>query len=541
MVQGYDLDRFESRRSTVYAPNGVVATSQPLASDAGLTALRQGGNAFDAAVAAAAALNVVEPTSTGIGGDAFALYRTAAGEVGGIRSCGHAPADATRTRVRKRLAAETGEAADDVTMPARGPHTVTVPGTARGWEMTVERFGQLPLATVLEPAIGYATDGYPVSETIASYWSAAEELFEDRNAREAYLSDGTAPEPGETVRLEELGSTLRRIAREGADVVYDGDIGDTIVDAVRSRGGLLTKADLSSFTAELVEPISTTYNGAEVFQLPPSNQGLVALEALNIAAEVDAGDRRYDSPDRIHLFAEATKRAFEDGHRYIADPAYESIPPLADRSYARRRAAEIDPDDATDASFGVPDSNAEDADTVLVCAADTAGNVVAFINSRFMGFGSGIVAGDTGIALQNRGASFTLDPDHPNRLEPEKRPFHTLMPSVVQFGAGDWAAFGVVGGYMQPQGQVQLLSNLVDYDMDLQPAIDAPRWRYREDGALAVEGRLSGAVQSKLARRDHDVRVEIPAMFGGGQIARHRDGVLSGATEPRTDGLAVGY
>lgn len=541
MVQGYDLDRFDSRRSTVHAPNGIVATSQPLAANAGLTALEKGGNAFDAAVAAAASLNVVEPTSTGIGGDAFALYRTEDGDVGGIRSCGPAPAEATRENVRERIAEETGGEIEDVEMPERGPHTVTVPGTARGWETTVEEFGQLPLSTVLEPAIGYATDGYPVSETIASYWPGAEGLFDDENAREAYLLEDRAPTAGETIRLEKLGATLQMIANEGADVVYEGEIGDAIVDAVRSRGGLLAKSDLESFTPEMVEPISTTYGDADVFQLPPNNQGLIALEALNIAGEIDAGEQAYDSPDRTHLFAEATKRAFEDGHRYITDPEYESVPPLNTQSYAKQRAAGIDSETATDVSFGVPDSNAEDADTVLVCAADSAGNVVSFINSRFMGFGSGIVAGDTGIALQNRGASFTLDPEHPNRLEPGKRPFHTLMPGLVKFDADDWAAFGVVGGYMQPQGHVQVLSNIVDYGMDLQPALDAPRWRYREDGALAIESRFPARVQSKLARRNHEPRVEIPAMFGGAQITRFRDGVLSGASEPRTDGMAVGH
>lgn len=541
MVQEYDLDRFDSRRSTVHSPEGIVATSQPLAATAGLTALQKGGNAFDAAVATAAALNVVEPTSTGIGGDAFALYRTADGDVGGIRSCGHAPADATRETIRERIAEETGNSPAEVEMPERGPHTVTVPGTARAWEMTVEQFGKLSLSSVLEPAIGYATTGYPVSETIASYWTGAEDLFEDANAREAYLLDDRAPNPGEIIRLEKLGTTLEKIAEQGADVVYEGEIGDAIVQAVQSRGGVLTKSDLTSFTPEIVEPMSTRYGDAEVFQLPPNNQGLIALEALNIASEIDAGEQPYNSPDRIHLFAEATKRAFEDGHQYITDPEYESIPPLNTQSYAKQRAADIDSTVATNVSFGVPDSNAEDADTVLVCAADGAGNVVSFINSRFMGFGSGIVAGDTGIALQNRGASFSLNPEHPNRLEPGKRPFHTLMPGLVKFDANDWAAFGVVGGYMQPQGHVQVLSNIIDYGMDLQRALDVPRWRYREDGALAIESRFPAHIQSKLARRSHDPCVEIPAMFGGAQIARFRNGVLLGASEPRTDGMALGY
>ena len=550
-----DLDRFASRRSTVHAPNGLVATSQPLAAEAGVRIMREGGNAFDAAVATAAALNVVEPTSTGLGGDVFALYRTADGEVGAMRSCGGAPADATIENVRRALR-ETddvsdyypesrGYATDDVEdagMPFLGPHAVTVPGTARGWEATVRELGRLTLADALAPAIEYATEGYPVSEVIASHWTGAEDLFSEAHAREAYLKDGRAPRVGERIRLPRLGETMRKIAESGADVVYEGEVAEQIAAEVREKGGFLTVDDLADFEPEFLDPVSTTYNGAEVYELPPNNQGLVALEALNIAEELGAGDYPLDSPERIHYFAEATKRAFHDGHRYITDPEYEEIPPLASKQYARKRAAEVGKT-ASDVSFGVPDANAEDADTVLLTAADAEGNVVSYINSRFAGFGSGLVAGDTGIALQNRGASFSLDPDHPNSLEPGKRPFHTLIPAVAKFAEDDWAAFGVMGGYMQPQGHVQVISNLVDYDMPLQAALDYPRWRYREDGSLAVEGRVDGAVQSKLARMGHDVRVLPPVMFGGAQVTRldEREDVISGATEPRKDGTAAGF
>ncbi|WP_134672411.1 gamma-glutamyltransferase [Halorussus marinus] len=548
-----DLDRFASRRSTTYAPNGLVATSQPLAAEAGVEILRAGGNAFDAAVATAAALNVVEPTSTGLGGDVFALYRTADGEVGAMRSCGGAPADATIENVRESLREaddissyypdDGGYAVDDTEeagMPFYGPHAVTVPGTARGWEATVQELGRLTLADALEPAIGYATEGYPVSEVIASYWQGAEELFTDENAREAYLFDGEAPSVGETARLPKLGESMRRIAEEGADAVYEGEIAEQIADEIQSHGGFMTVEDLAAFEPEFLDPVSTTYNGAEIYELPPNNQGLIALEALNIAEELGAGEHPIDSPERVHYFAEATKRAFHDGHRYITDPEYEEIPPLASKSYAAERAADVD-DTASDVSFGVPNANAEDADTVLLTVADDEGNVVSYINSRFAGFGSGLVAGDTGIALQNRGSSFSLDPDHPNSLEPGKRPFHTLIPAVADFGDDDWAAFGVMGGYMQPQGHVQVISNIVDYDMPLQAALDQPRWRYREDGSLAVEGRMDGNVQSKLARMGHDVRVLPPVSFGGAQITRREGETLSGATEPRKDGSASGY
>ena len=536
-----DIDRFASRRSTVYAPHGVVATSQPLAAAAGVSILRDGGNAFDAAVATAAALNVVEPTSTGLGGDVFALYRTADGEVGAMRSCGGAPADATIESVRAALAAETDVEPADVEMPFHGPHTVTVPGTARGWEATVDELGRFALADVLEPAIGYALDGYPVTEVIANHWSAAEDLFADENARRAYLPSDRAPRAGERVRLPQLGESLRSIAENGADVVYEGHIGEQIVDEVRAHGGLLSLDDLSSFEPEFVEPVSTTYHGVDVYELPPNNQGLIVLEALNITAEIGAGTHPHDSVEGVHAFAEAMKLAFHDGHRYITDPEYETVPPLGSAAWARRRAGEIGPEANHDVTFGVPESNAEDADTVLLTVADDAGNVVSYINSRFAGFGSGLVAGETGIALQNRGASFSLDPTHPNRLEPGKRPFHTLIPAIARFDADDWMAFGVMGGFMQPQGHLQVLSNLVDHDMSLQTALDVPRWRYREDGTLAVEARMDPLLQTGLARRGHDVRALPPGQFGGAQIARNREGVLSGATEPRKDGVAIGY
>ncbi|ELY45738.1 gamma-glutamyltransferase family protein [Natronorubrum tibetense] len=557
MNDAIDLDRFDSRRSTVYGNRGMVATSQPLAAEAGLSILRDGGNAFDAAVATAAALNVVEPTSTGLGGDVFALYRTADGDVGAMRSCGPAPADATIENVSRSLeetdeetlesyypesrgyAVDSGASADELGMPFLGPHAVTVPGTARGWETTVQELGRRSLSEVLQPAIHYATEGYPVSPIIAHHWEGAERLFTDEHAREAYLFDGESPDPGQTVTMPRLGESLQQIAEHGADEVYEGDIADAIVDEIQSAGGFMTRDDLADFEPEFVDPVSTTYNGAEVYELPPNNQGLVALEALNIAEEIGAGEHAYDSPERIHAFAEAMKLAFVDGHHYITDPKYEEIPPLASKSYARERAAAIGDSPIRNPAVGVPNANAEDADTVLLTVGDEEGNLVSYINSRFAGFGSGLVAGDTGIALQNRGASFSLDADHPNRLEPGKRPFHTLIPAIAKLDEDDWLAFGVMGGYMQPQGHVQVLSNLVDYGMSPQAALDAPRWRYRESGSLGIEDRLPNA--AKLARKGHDVGVLPPVMFGGAQLVRRRGETLSGATEPRKDGVAIGF
>jgi len=543
-----DLDRFDSRRSTVYAPDGVVATSQPLAAEAGAAILREGGNAFDAAVATAAALNVVEPTSTGLGGDVFACYRTADGEVGGMRSCGPAPSGATRDRVREAVGedADTDYGADrtdsGVTMPDHGPHTVTVPGTARGWEATVQELGRLTLADALGPAIEYATGGYPVTEVVSAQWQHAEELFTDDHAREAYLADGEAPDPGREMRLPQLGDSLQQIANEGADAVYEGEIGEAIVDEIQSKGGFIELDDLASFEVEWLDPVSTTYHGHEIYELGANNQGQIALEALNIAEEIGASDHDYSSVERVHAFVEAMKLAFTDGHHYITDPEFEDVPALQSKAYARERAQEYDPDSVlTDVEVGTPDAAGEDADTVLLTVADAEGNVVSYINSRFAGFGSGLVAGETGIALQNRGASFSLSAEHPNRLEGGKRPFHTLIPGLAHLDDDDWLAFGTMGGYMQPQGHVQVLANHIAYDMPLQRALDAPRWRYRADGSVAVEERLADGTAVKLARMGHDVRVMPPSMFGGAQASRKNGGVLSGATEPRKDGQVAGF
>jgi gamma-glutamyltranspeptidase/glutathione hydrolase len=535
-----DPDRFTSRRSTVYARNGLVATEQPLAAEAGLEMLREGGNAFDAAVATAAVLNVTAPAETGLGGDVFLLYRTADGDVGGMQSCGGAPADATLDAVRESVAGPDGDP-DTVEMPDLSPHAVTVPGTARGWEAAVETHGRLEFGRTLQPAIRYAREGFPVMEMAADFWTGGERLFTEAHARETFLNDGHAPRAGEMFANPDLGDSLAAIAEDGADAFYEGPIGERVVEAVRSRGGFLSMSDLESFEPEFVDPVSTTYNGVEVYELPPNNQGLITLEALNIAEELDAGEHDYRTPERVHYFAEAMKLAFHDGHRYITDPDYEAVPPLASKSWARKRASEVGPQAIEDASFMAP-GGAEDADTALLTAADGAGNVVTLINSLFsstdpvLGFGSGIVPEGTGIVLQNRGASFSLDPDDPNHIEPDKRPFHTLIPAVAHFGEDDWAAFGCMGGATQPQGQVQMLANAVDYDMPLQAALDAPRWVYRADGTLGVEGRFDGHLLTKVARKGHDVRIMEKDHFGGAQVARYDDGVLSGATEPRKDG-----
>jgi gamma-glutamyltranspeptidase/glutathione hydrolase len=531
-----DLDRFTSRRSTVYGRNGLVATSQPLAAEAGLEILRMGGNAFDAAVATAAVLNVVEPTSTGLGGDVFAMYRTSEGEVGAMRSCGGAPADATRDAVRDRLASHLKTDKETVTMPRTGPHTVTVPGTARGWEATVEELGTLSFGQVLQPAIRYARSGFVVTPFIAEKWKHGEGLFDDAYARSVFLPNGHSPCTGDVVRFPDLGESLEQIAEKGANALYSGPIGEQIVSTVQSEGGFLTMEDLRQFELEFVDPVSTEYNGVEVYELPPNNQGLIVLEALNIAEAVQ-GEDPSDSPERIHQLIESMKLSFHDGHHYITDPAFENIPDLGSKAYAQRRAERVGTTALTDVEIGVP--QAENADTVLLTVADAEGNIVSYINSLFKGFGSGLVAPGTGIALQNRGSSFSLDASHPNRLEPHKRPFHTLIPGVARLGPEDWLAFGVMGGFMQPQGHLQVLTNLVDREQSLQAALDEPRWRYRSDGTVAMEARADDALVSSLIRKGHTIQCLSPESFGGGQLARNNGGVLSGGTDPRKDGNVV--
>ena len=531
-----DLDRFTSRRSTAYGQNGLVATSQPVAAEAGLEILRRGGNAFDAAVATAAVLNVVEPTGTGLGGDVFAMYRTSDGEVGAMRSCGGAPAGATRDAVRDRLASQFETDRETVTMPRTGAHTVTVPGTARGWEATIEELGTLSLGEVLQAAIRYARSGFVVTPFIAEKWKHGEDLFDDAYARSVFLPNGHPPRTGDVVRFPDLGESLERIAEEGADVLYDGPLGERIVSAVQDGGGFLTMDDLRRFEPEFLDPVSTEYNGVDVYELPPNNQGLIVLEALNIAEAVQ-GDDPSDSPERIHQLIESMKLSFHDGHHYITDPVFEDVPDLGSKSYARRRAEGITTTALTGVEVGVP--QAEDADTVLLTVADGEGNLVSYINSLFKGFGSGLVAPETGIALQNRGSSFSLDASHPNRLEPYKRPFHTLIPAVARLGPEDWLAFGVMGGFMQPQGHLQVLTNLVDRGQTLQAALDEPRWRYLSDGTVAMEARADDALVSRLVRKGHTVQCLSPESFGGGQLARNNGGVLSAGTDPRKDGTVA--
>ncbi len=532
------LGFFNSRRSTVFGLNGVVATSQPLACQVGLDILKDGGNAFDAAVGCAGALNVLEPTSTGVGGDVFGIFRTSNGEVWGLQSGGYAPNNTSIEKVKKSICETEDVDIDKVRMPDTGPHTVTVPGAVRGWEATLDRFGSKSLGEVLRPAIRYAQEGFPVSEVIADQWKQAKKLFTDKNAKKTYLVDGKAPSVGEVVSMPRLASTLRKIADRGSDIFYEGEIAEKIVKEIQEKGGFLDLDDLSSFSANFVEPVSVKYNGVEVFELPPNNQGFIALEGLNIAEKIGAGEYHIGSVDNIHYFFEALKLAFHDGHHYISDPRYIDVPELYSDSFTEKRARKITSNPNSDVSYGVWDNFG--SDTVLVVVADKYGNIVSYMNSRFSGFGSGLVAKDTGIALQNRGSSFSLDSEHPNSLQPGKRPFHTLIPGLVRFSYDDWMAFGVMGGYMQPQGHIQVISNIVDHGMSIQQALDQPRWRYYK-GDLSLEGQIDGKIATDLSKKGHNVSIQPPSMFGGGQIVRNNKGILSGASEPRKDGYPTAY
>lgn len=543
-----DVLAFNSRRSPVYAVRGIVAASQPLAVAAGLEILARGGNAADAAVATAAALNVTEPTSTGLGGDCFSLfYEHARGKVSALNASGRAPAALTL----ERLQAEGfgGE------LPPYHAHTVTVPGACSGWCDLVERFGRLPLDAILSPAIRLADEGFPVAPITAHAWQhGAERQLRSALGGQELTIDGRGPRPGEVFRNPGLARTLRTIAEGGKAAFYRGPIGAAIVAAVREAGGCMTEDDLAAHTAEWVEPIGTEYHGVHIWECPPNGQGLTALLALNILEEFYLSELPPNSSARLHLEIEALRLAFADTRRYVTDPAFSAIPHagLLDKAYASERRLLIDPRRATlNQNFGAPAAN---SDTVYFSVVDVWGNACSFINSNYMGFGTGIVPRGWGFTLQNRGHNFSLDPAHPNALAPGKRPYHTIIPAMATTpasGGSDrqelYACFGVMGGFMQPQGHVQVVVGLVDDGLDPQAALDRPRFCLVDGDPgsnVALEDGIPVGVMAALAEMGHRV---IPttgygrAVFGRGQIIR-RDpltGVLCAGSDPRADGCAM--
>lgn len=526
----------ESRRSAVLARHGMVATSQPLAAMAGLRVLMAGGNAADAAVATAAMLNVVEPMSTGIGGDCFALvYDKQSDTVMALNGSGRSPraftlAEAQRLGLRQ--------------IPLTGPLPVTVPGAARGWQALLDRSGTMTLAQCLASAIDTAEQGFPVTERISAGWQrSADKLRQDDEAARVYLP---APREGQIHRQPDLARTFRQVAEGGARAFYHGPLAERIVAAVQAKGGYLTVEDMAAEEATWHAPISTTYRGVEVLEHPPNGQGLAALIALNIVEGFDLAGFDYFDANRWHLMIEAMRLGMVDAGRYVADPTMVDIPldELLAKAYARRRRSEIQPDRALPRT--IP-GTVEHRDTVYLTTADRHGNAVSFINSLYYGFGSGIVVPGTGICLQNRGACFVLELGHPNVLAGGKRPYHTIIPAMARREGRLWLSFGVMGGFMQPQGHLQVIVNMVDYGLDPQAALDAPRFRVDEHGsaAVAIETGVPLRTRKSLAAMGHQVNPEtlFAPGFGGGQIITldPETDVLWGGSDPRKDGCAVGF
>ena len=527
---------FASRRSPVLARHGMVATSQPLAAMAGLRVLMEGGNAVDAAATTAAMLNVVEPMSTGIGGDCFALvYDASTGRVSALNGSGRAPAAFTLEEAQRLGLLE---------VPFAGALPVTVPGTVSGWEALAQRFRTMSLGECLAPAIATAEEGFPVTPRISAAWRDAEEkIAEEPETARVYLP---APQAGELHQAPDLAQTLRSVAEGGSEAFYLGPLAQKIADHVQSKGGYLTVDDLAAHTASWTDPIATTYRGVEVLEHPPNGQGVAALLALNVLEAYDLRKMDFFDPTRWHLAIEAVRLAMVDAGRYVADQATSDVPAplLLSKDYAARRRSLVDPEKALRlAAPGRP----QHRDTVYLTVADGQGNAVSFISSLYHSFGCGLVVPGTGICLQNRGACFTLEEGHPNVLAGGKRPYHTIIPAMALRGGRLWLSFGVMGGFMQPQGHVQVLSNLVDCGMDAQAALDAPRFRVDEGGGpqVAIEEGVPDETRQALAALGHDVQVQ-PVFwsgFGGGQIiAVDADtGVLEGGSDPRKDGFAVGF
>jgi gamma-glutamyltranspeptidase / glutathione hydrolase len=536
--------KFQSRRSSVYGRRGMLASSQPLATAAGLDILRRGGNAADAAVATAAALNVTEPTSTGIGGDMFALFYDAkTGQVTALNGSGRAPAGLTRERILREGLSPA--------LPAHHPFTVTVPGACAGWCDLLERHGSLSMTEVLAPAISLAEDGFPVAPTTSYFWRAGanRQLKTASNGQELTI-DGRGPNPGEIFRNPGLARTLRVVAEGGKQAFYEGQIAEAIADVLQKAGGVMTTADLAEHASTWEEPASVTYGDYRIHECPPNGQGITALLAFNLLEGFDVTGMDPLSAERLHLEIEALRLAFADARWHISDPEFNNIPlnELLSKEYAAERRKLIDPKRATlDQKRGAPVAS---SDTVYFCVVDEMGNACSFINSNYMGFGTGIVPKGWGFSLQNRGHNFSLDPEHPNQLEPRKRPYHTIIPGLITRADGSlFGPFGVMGGFMQPQGHLQVGLALLHDGLDPQSALDLPRFCIDIDdgeqgGAVLLEDGISWRTAAELAAMGHPVRPVSGwgrATFGRGQIILRdsASGTLTGGSDPRADGLAM--
>ena len=524
---------YRSQRTPVMARN-VVATSQPLAAQAGLQMLLKGGNAVDAALAAAITLTVVEPTSNGIGSDAFAILWD--GErLHGLNASGRSPATLTPERFGGK-------------MPMRGWDAVTVPGAVSAWVECSQKFGKLPFEALFEPAIGYARDGFLVSPITAKAWSAAPKTFREFEAfSKGFLPGGRAPKPGERFKFPDQANTLELIAQTKGESFYRGELAEAIAADAKAKGALLTEEDMANHKADWVGTISKTYTSKvggdlELHEIPPNGQGLAALLMLGILKHHDVTQYSIDSADCLHVQIEAMKLAFADTHRYVSDPATMdmSVEALLDDAYLAERAKQIDMKKAQDPSFGVPKRGG----TVYLTAADASGMMVSFIQSNYYGFGSGIVVPDTGISLQNRGAGFTLEKGHPNEVGGAKRPFHTIIPGFVTQGGQPLMSFGVMGGPMQPQGHAQMVVRMFDYEQNPQEASDAPRWRVIEGREVAIEQGFEDEVLNDLESRGHilhKAELSMDFSFGGAQLIYKTEGGYIAGSDHRKDGQAVGY
>jgi len=525
--------RRKTGRSDVIAGECAVATSQPLATQAGIMILRKGGNAVDAAVAAAAVLDVVEPFSTGCGGDVFALIHQPGDKKPlGINGSGAAGSLVTL----EELLEKEWEA-----VPLRGGPPVTVPGAMHAWCYMVEKYGALEMEEVLQPAVKYATEGFPVSPVIADTWRVLTGILGNEEARRIFTIDGKAPLAGEWIRNRALAEVFRKVSAEGASAFYSGAVAEAIVKTVRENGGFLTIEDLEKHGTVETTAISTEYRGMVVFEHPPNGQGFAALGMLNIMEKLGVEDHGPLSAERYHLMIEAKKLAYADLYQHNADPQFYRVPleKLLAKDYAGKRALLVDRDRVMECpSPGMKLGE----DTVYLATADGEGRAVSFINSLYMGFGSGLVAGETGIKLQNRGALFSLEPDHPNCYAPGKKPFHTIIPGALYREGAFSGVFGIMGGAHQSQAHAQFVSNVVDHGMNPQEAVEHPRFHHdQRKNSVALENGIPPHVQGELRKKGHVITHETMAGFGGGQaIFTLTKGWIAGS-DPRKDGQAAGY
>ena len=528
---------YPSHRSVIYAKNGMVATSQPLAAQVGLDILKKGGNAIDAAIATAACSSVVEPTSNGIGGDAFAMV-WAKGTLHGLNASGPAP---------KSISIEKVKQLGHKKMPTFGWLPITVPGAPAAWAKLSEEFGNLSLPDVLEPAIKYARMGYPISPALGYFWNLTYEFYKEKMDKnefsewyQTFAPKGRAPKVGEIFSSMAHGLTLEKIGKTNADSFYRGELAEKIVAESKKSGGFLTYEDLSDYKPEWVKPIKVNYRGYDVWELPPNGQGIVALSALNILKNFSFTTR--ETVDTVHKQIEALKLAFTAGKTAISDPKFvntNTVESLLSNDFAEKLAKKIG-----NKALGLNACELAKGGTVYLCTADEKGNMVSYIQSNYMGFGSGIVIPNTGIAMQNRGADFSLDPEHANALIGGKKTYHTIIPGFLTKDKQAIGPFGVMGGYMQPQGHVQVIMNTIDFALNPQMALDAPRFRWVKGKKVEIEKNFPTHIATELAACGHDIKIMLESgSFGRGQIIWRdfKSGVLAGATESRCDGSVAAY